>query len=85
VREFLEAYPENWLVLSALMVYTWRIAERYVQKCDAWKLVKANFAVLPIKWKPPDPPIIPTSGIIHETKQKRKTKPVKRPPKVAKV
>ena len=27
----LEAYPEHWLVLSTLMVYTWRIAEQYRQ------------------------------------------------------
>jgi len=46
VREFLEAYLENWLVLSALMGYTWKIAEWYVQKCGACKLVKANFAAL---------------------------------------
>jgi len=33
--------------------------------------------VLPIKWKPPNPPLCPSSGMIHETKQKRQTKPVK--------
>jgi len=67
----LEAYPEHWLVLSTLMVYTWRIAERYRQRFGAWKLVKANFAVLPTNREPPDPPLKPTSGERREKKKRR--------------
>ena len=73
----LEAYPEHWLVLSALMVYTWQIAECFVQCIGAWRLVKANFAVLPTNWKPPDPPLKPTSGARNETKEKRRPKPTR--------
>ena len=66
----LEAYPEHWLVLSALMVYTWQNAEHFVQCIGAWKLVTTYFAVLPTNWKPLDPPLKPTSGARNETKKK---------------
>ncbi len=70
----LEAYPEHWLVLSTLMVYTWQITEQCMQHCGAWKLVKVNFAVLTTNQKPPDPPLKPTSGEQYATKKKRHPK-----------
>jgi len=44
---YLEAYLEKWLVLSALMIFTWWIAERFVHQYGswAWKLFKAQYAL----------------------------------------
>jgi len=70
VHMYLEAYPEHWLVFSALIVFTWQIDECYVQWCGAWKLVKANFAVLPIMRKPPDPPLGPAKMTVHKPEKK---------------
>jgi len=58
----LEAYPEGWLILTAVMVFTWRIAERFVRQIGAWKLYKMNY-VLPHKKEPPDPPHKPVKGV----------------------
>jgi len=64
----LEAFPEKWLVLSALMIFTWQLAERFVSRHGswAWKLFKVHYAPdLPFKKEPPDPPLGPTTGIIR--------------------
>jgi len=76
----LEAFLEKWLVLSALMIFTWQIAERFVSRHGswAWKLFKVHYAPdLPFKTEPPDPPLGPTTGIIC-FKVKKFTKPTKR-------
>jgi len=37
----LEAFPEGWFILLALMVLTWQVAEHFVQRVGTWKLDKA--------------------------------------------
>ena len=61
----LEAFPEGWLILSALMILTWRVAEHFVLRVGAWKLYKLLF-VLTLKWKPLDPAYKPVRGVIRQ-------------------
>ncbi len=75
----LEVFPEKWLVLSALMIFTWQIAERFVSRHGswAWKLFKVHYAPdLPFKKEPLDSPLGPTTGIVC-FKVKKYTKPTK--------
>jgi len=59
----LEAFVEKWLVLSALMISIWQVAEQFVLQSGAWKLNKASHVtVLTTKKEPPDPPSRPVRG-----------------------
>ena len=60
----LEAFPEGWLILTAVMILTWRVAERFVLRIGAWKLYKSLF-VLTLEQKPPDPAHKPVRGVIR--------------------
>ena len=60
----LEAFPEGWLILMAVMILTWRVAERFVLRIGAWKLYKSLF-VLTSERKPPDPAHKPVRGVIR--------------------
>jgi len=57
---YLEVYLEKWFLLSALMIFTWHIAERFVHcwyGLWAWELFKAQYAPeLLIKKRPPNSP-----------------------------
>jgi len=57
-----------WRKLSALMIFSWQMAEWYVQYYGhwAWKLFKAQYvSELQIKKEPLDPPPNPVRGVVH--------------------
>jgi len=60
----LEAFLEGWLILTAVMILTWRVAKHFVLRVGAWKLYKSLF-VLTLEQKPPDPAHKPVRGVVR--------------------